>query len=104
MSKSLAALALTIAGIFSSSVVHAQSWTADADVVFLKLGTSVGTADDNVHPNNSMQLIRALQQAGKNFEVQVGPDAGHTALNQQRMMEFFIQSLVVEKASTATMN
>jgi len=63
-----------------------------------------GTADDNVHPNNSMQLIRALQQAGKNFEVQVGPDAGHTALNQQRMMEFFIQSLVVEKASTATMN
>lgn len=52
-----------------------------------------GTADDNVHPNNAMQLIRALQQAGKSFEVQVGPDAGHTALNQQRMMEFFIEAL-----------
>ena len=38
----------TIAGILSSGVVQAQSWTADADVVFLKLGTSVGTADDNV--------------------------------------------------------
>jgi len=63
-----------------------------------------GTADDNVHPNNSMQLIRALQQAGKSFEVQVGPDAGHTSLNQQRMMEFFIQSLVLEKAATATMD
>ena len=37
-----------------------------------------GTADNNVHPNNSMQLIQALQQAGKSFEVQVGPDAGHT--------------------------
>ena len=37
-----------------------------------------GTADDNVHPNNAMQLIRALQQAGKSFEVQVGPDAGHS--------------------------
>ena len=61
-----------------------------------------GTADDNVHPNNAMQLIQALQAAGKNFEVQVGPDRGHTALNQPRMMEFFIQSLVLEKKATAT--
>ncbi|MFN5154132.1 MAG: DPP IV N-terminal domain-containing protein, partial [Gemmatimonadota bacterium] len=56
-----------------------------------------GTADDNVHPNNSMQLIQALQRAGKHFEVQVGPDVGHASINQQRMMEFFIQSLVLER-------
>jgi dipeptidyl-peptidase-4 len=55
-----------------------------------------GTADNNVHPNNSMQLIKALQAAGKSFEVQVGPDAGHTAVNQQRMMEFFIENLVMK--------
>jgi dipeptidyl-peptidase-4 len=55
-----------------------------------------GTADNNVHPNNSMQLIKALQQAGKSFEVQVGPDAGHTAVNNQRMMEFFIENLVMK--------
>jgi len=55
-----------------------------------------GTADDNVHPNNAMQLIRALQRAGKSFEVQVGPDAGHSALNMPRMMEFFIQALVID--------
>jgi dipeptidyl-peptidase-4 len=54
-----------------------------------------GTADNNVHPNNAMQLIRALQQAGKSFEVQVGPDAGHSSVNAQRMMEFFIENLVV---------
>ena len=53
-----------------------------------------GTADDNVHPNNAMQLIRALQTAGKSHEVQVGPDAGHSGINPQRMMEFFIGALV----------
>jgi dipeptidyl-peptidase 4 len=55
-----------------------------------------GTADNNVHPNNSMQLIQALQKAGKSFEVQVGPDAGHSGLNQDRMMEFFIENLVMD--------
>lgn len=52
-----------------------------------------GTADDNVHPNNAMQLIRALQLAGKSFEVQVGPDLGHSGINQARMMEFFLEAL-----------
>jgi dipeptidyl-peptidase-4 len=54
-----------------------------------------GTADNNVHPNNSMQLIRALQGAGKSFEVQVGPDQGHSGVNNLHMMEFFIENLVV---------
>jgi dipeptidyl-peptidase-4 len=54
-----------------------------------------GTADNNVHPTNAMQLIQALQRAGKSFEVQVGPDLGHTGVNQQRMMEFFIENLVI---------
>lgn len=53
-----------------------------------------GTADNNVHPSNSLQLIQALQKAGKSFEVQVGPDMGHTSVNRERMMEFFIQHLV----------
>jgi dipeptidyl-peptidase-4 len=54
-----------------------------------------GTADNNVHPNNSMQLIQALQRAGKSFEVQVGPDVGHSGIRQDRMMEFFIENLAV---------
>ena len=45
-----------------------------------------GTADNNVHPNNAMQ-----------FEVQVGPDVGHSGVNNQRMMEFFIENLVMNK-------
>lgn len=54
-----------------------------------------GTADNNVHPANSLQLIQALQRAGKSFEVQVGPDLGHTGINPSRMMEFFIENLVL---------
>jgi dipeptidyl-peptidase-4 len=50
-----------------------------------------------------MQLIRALQDAGKSFDVQVGPDRGHSGINQDRMMEFFIESLVMRPSgATAT--
>jgi dipeptidyl-peptidase-4 len=52
-----------------------------------------GTADNNVHASNSLQLIKALQDASKSFDVQVGPDRGHSPVNQDRMMEFFIDVL-----------
>jgi dipeptidyl-peptidase 4 len=52
-----------------------------------------GTADNNVHPSNALQLIKALQEAGKSFDVQVGPDRGHGGVNQDRMMEFFVDAL-----------
>ena len=68
-----------------------------ADSLRGRLMLYYGTADNNVHPSNSLQLIEALQGAGKSFEVQVGPDRGHTALNTQRMMEFFIDALVVDQ-------
>lgn len=61
-----------------------------------------GTMDNNVHPTNMMQLIAALQRAGKSFEVQVGPDQGHSGLNQARMMEFFIENLVLHPAAVRT--
>ena len=61
-----------------------------------------GTADNNVHPSNMMQLIAALQQAGKSFDVQVGPDRGHSSINADRMMEFFIENLIVKTAGQTT--
>ncbi len=66
-----------------------------ADKLQGRLMIYYGTADNNVHPNNTMQLIQALQRAGKSFEVQVGPDQGHSAVNRDRMMEFFIENLVL---------
>jgi dipeptidyl-peptidase-4 len=56
-----------------------------------------GTADNNVHPSNTLQLVKALQDAGRSFELQVGPDRGHSGVNQDRMMEFFIQNLVNQR-------
>mgnify|MGYP003336768808 CR=1 FL=1 len=43
-----------------------------------------GTADNNVHPSNMMQLIAALQGAGRSFDVQVGPDRGHSGTKTGR--------------------
>lgn len=62
-----------------------------------ELMLSYGTGDNNVHNTNVMQLIKALQAAGKHFEVQVGPDREHGwGLDDDRRWEFLIQSLVVK--------
>ena len=72
-----------------------------ADKLQGRLMIYYGTADNNVHPNNSMQLMQALQQAGKSFEVQVGPDQGHSGIRAERMMEFFLENLVTQPAPVA---
>ncbi len=66
-----------------------------------------GTQDNNVHPSNTMQLISALQAAGpdhkgKSFELQLGPDKGHSGVNQDRMMEFFIENLITTSSGRGT--
>ena len=61
-----------------------------------------GTADDNVHPSNMMQLVNELQQAGKSFDLQVGPDRGHSGLNTDRMMEFFVENLILRQPQTVS--
>jgi dipeptidyl-peptidase-4 len=61
-----------------------------------------GTADNNVHPSNMMQFVQALQRAGKSFDLQVGPDRGHSGINLDRMMEFFIENLVIRETRATT--
>jgi dipeptidyl-peptidase-4 len=53
-----------------------------------------GTIDNNVHNTNMMQVIQALQGAHKSFDLQVQPDVGHSGVNGQRMMEFFLENLM----------
>ena len=68
-----------------------------ADKLKGRLMLFYGTADNNVHPNNTMQLVQSLQRAGKSFELQVGPDSGHSGVRPDRMMEFFIENLVMNR-------
>lgn len=64
-----------------------------------KLLLYYGTADNNVHPTNTHQLIAALGRAGKGYDLQVGPDAGHTGVNQNRLWEFFVDHLIRPRSS-----
>lgn len=54
-----------------------------------------GTADNNVHPANALQLVDALRRAGKRIELEVGPDEGHSGLPPMRLAEFFVEHLLV---------
>jgi dipeptidyl-peptidase-4 len=54
-----------------------------------------GTADNNVHPSNTLQLTQALQRAGKSFDMLVGTDVGHAGIPFARLWEYFIEHLVL---------
>ncbi len=61
MLRLYSALALAIAVTVSQGMGYAQSWTFDADTLFLKLGTSVGTGDEDVfdfEPSARLALSR----------------------------------------------
>ncbi len=57
-----------------------------------------GTADDNVHPSNTYGLIRALDRAGKGYDLAVGVDRGHSGVRRDRELEFFVDALVLKRA------
>lgn len=54
-----------------------------------------GSADNNVHPSNTLQLTQALQRAGKRFDMLVGTDVGHAGIPSNRLWEYFIEHLIL---------
>ena len=58
-----------------------------------------GTADDNVHFQNSMEMCRRLNAAGKEYDMMVYPDQNHsmmpsaTTLVRQKMVDYTVANL-----------
>jgi dipeptidyl-peptidase-4 len=71
-----------------------------ADKLQGKLLIIHGTADDNVHIQNTMDYVAQLVEAGKQFEMQIYPDKNHSILGKTtrrhlytRMFDFLKQNL-----------
>jgi len=58
----------------ASPINYVSNYPGDGSVM-LKL--THGTGDDNVHFQNTLQLVDALQQAGKQFDLMIYPDGMH---------------------------
>lgn len=58
-----------------------------------------GTADDNVHFQNTMEMCRQLNKAGKQYDMMIYPDQNHsmrpaaTSLVREKMIEYTIENL-----------
>lgn len=63
-----------------------------------------GLMDDNVHPQNTIQLVDALQRADKDFEVMIYPRAKHGGFGKHNQRQFydFIRRTVLSDHSTGT--
>jgi dipeptidyl-peptidase-4 len=63
-----------------------------------------GIMDDNVHVQNSLQLVRALQRADKDFELMVYPNDRHGIRGrhyQRLVIDFFCRTLKPERSPSA---
>ncbi len=57
----------------------------------------VGELDDNVDPSSTMQVVNALEKAGKDFELVVIPGAHHTmgeTYGEHKRYDFFVKHLL----------
>jgi cephalosporin-C deacetylase-like acetyl esterase len=57
----------------------------------------VGEMDTNVDPSSTMQVVNALIEADKDFDLLVIPGAGHTsggAYGERKRFDFFVRHLL----------
>lgn len=74
----------------NSPLSHVDGWEGDYLLIH-------GSADDNVHVQNTMRLVEALIQANKQFDWRIYPDKNHgiyggnTRVHLYNLMTDFIQ-------------
>ena len=74
------------------------SCMAYADQLQGKLFILHGLVDDNVHPSNTWQLVKALQDAGKRFDLMVYPNSAHGFRYGSLKWDYFVRHLKPESA------
>ncbi len=58
-----------------------------------------GTADDNVHFQNAMEMCRALNRAGKLYDMMIYPDQNHSMMPdakvniREKLVEYTLRNL-----------
>jgi len=75
----------------------ASSNTENAAKLERPLMLVVGELDDNVDPASTMQVVNALEKAGKDFELVVIPGAHHTmgeSFGEHKRYDFFVRNLL----------
>ncbi|MBE6193389.1 MAG: S9 family peptidase [Rikenellaceae bacterium] len=78
----------------NSPLSHAEKLSPRTQLLIIH-----GTADDNVHFQNSMEMCRRLNSAGKQYDMMVYPDQNHsmlpscTTLVRQKMIDYTLDNL-----------
>ncbi len=78
----------------NSPLSHAEKLSPRTQLLIIH-----GTADDNVHFQNSMEMCRRLNAAGKQYDMMVYPDQNHsmlpscTTLVRQKMVDYTLDNL-----------
>lgn len=82
-----------------------SSVVARADQLHGRLLLLHGLRDDNVHPENSIQLMHALQQSGRQFEVMFYPTARHPIQGehyQRLLFDFILRAMGRQQPQSTT--
>ncbi|MBQ9137637.1 MAG: DPP IV N-terminal domain-containing protein [Alistipes sp.] len=78
----------------NSPLSHAEKLSPRTRLIIIH-----GTADDNVHFQNSMEMCRRLNAAGKQYDMMVYPDQNHsmrpsaTTIVRQKMIDYTVENL-----------
>ncbi len=78
----------------NSPITHAAKLSPRTHLLIMH-----GTADDNVHFQNSMEMCRALNRAGRQYDMMVYPDQNHSMMPdcmsniRQKMIDYTLANL-----------